>query len=117
MTDDIDMTAAPSGTGCAECDAVGGWWFHLRRCAACGHIGCCDSSLAQHASAHARETGHRLVQSFEPGEDWWWDYEAGAWAEGPALAPPTSRPDSQAVPGPDGRVPQDWRDVLRAAGR
>jgi hypothetical protein len=117
VTDDIDETAPPSGSGCAECDEAGGWWFHLRRCAACGHIGCCDSSLAQHASAHARETGHRLVQSFEPGEDWWWDYEAGAWAEGPALAPPTSRPDAQPVPGPEGRVPRDWRDVLRAAGR
>lgn len=117
MTEQIDVSAAPSGTGCAECDEGGGWWVHLRRCAACGHIGCCDSSLAQHASAHARETGHRYVQSFEPGEDWWWDYEAVEWAEGPLLAAPTSRPDDQAVPGPADRVPADWRDELSAAGR
>lgn len=117
MDDDIDVTAAPSGTGCAECEDRGGWWLHLRRCAACGHIGCCDSSLGQHASAHARATGHRLAQSFEPGEDWWWDYAAGKWADGPALAPPTSRPDTQSVPGPADRVPPDWRDELRAAGR
>lgn len=117
MPDAIDVTAAPSGTGCAECDAAGGWWWHLRRCAACGHIGCCDSSLGRHASAHARESGHRFVQSFEPGEGWWWDYVADAEVDGPALAPPTSRPDEQPSPGPEGRVPADWRDVLRAAGR
>jgi hypothetical protein len=57
------------------------------------------------------------VQSFEPGEDWWWDYVADAEVSGPALAPPTSRPDEQPSPGPAGRVPADWRDVLRAAGR
>ena len=34
----IDATVPPSGTGCAECDEVGGWWFHLRRCTQCGHI-------------------------------------------------------------------------------
>lgn len=44
----IDPTVPPSGTGCVECDAAGGWWFHLRRCARCGHIGCCDDSPSQH---------------------------------------------------------------------
>ena len=29
----IDTTVPPSGTGCVECTAAGGWWFHLRRCA------------------------------------------------------------------------------------
>ena len=28
--------AAPSGTRCIECDEVGGWWMHLRRCTECG---------------------------------------------------------------------------------
>jgi Zn-finger in ubiquitin-hydrolases and other protein len=55
----IDPTVPPSGPGCNECDEAGGWWFHLRRCAQCGHIGCCDSSPSQHASAHADATGHR----------------------------------------------------------
>ena len=42
----IDVDVPPSGTGCADCDAATppGWWVHLRRCAACGHIGCCDTS-------------------------------------------------------------------------
>ena len=30
----IDPTVPPSGAGCAECEASGGWWVHLRRCAA-----------------------------------------------------------------------------------
>jgi len=62
----------PSGAGCVECLASGGRWVHLRRCTSCGHIGCCDSSPGRHASGHARSTTHPLVQSFEPGEDWYW---------------------------------------------
>lgn len=113
MTDpQIDPSAPPSGTGCGDCDAVGGWWVHLRRCAACGHVGCCDDSPAKHATAHWRETGHRYIQSFEPGEDWWWDYQAGVGVDGPPLADPTSRPEDQPVPGPEGRVPDNWRRVI-----
>ena len=70
----IDPTVPPSGPGCGDCDEHGGWWFHLRRCTQCGHVGCCDSSPAQHASAHARETGHPLIRSAQPGEDWSWCY-------------------------------------------
>jgi hypothetical protein len=36
--DGINPAAKPSGTGCVECSAVGGWWLHLRRCVECGHI-------------------------------------------------------------------------------
>ena len=82
----------PSGTGCAECDPVGGWWVHLRRCAQCGHIGCCDTSPAQHATAHFRATGHPVIQSFEPGEDWFWDFRTDEPVDGPELAPPRRAP-------------------------
>ena len=103
----------PSGTGCVEClTAQDGWWMHLRRCAACGHIGCCDSSPSQHASAHARDSGHPVVQSFEPGEDWFWDYRTESFALGPRLADPQSHPETQSVPGPEERVPADWQDHL-----
>ena len=112
MTDDIDETAPPSGSGCAECDEAGGWWFHLRRCAQCGHIGCCDSSPAQHASVHSRQTGHPLIQSYEPGESWFWSYPDQQFYNGPALAPPHHRPPNQPAPGPAGRVPADWRGRL-----
>jgi hypothetical protein len=117
MTDSqIDTTVAPSGAGCAECDEAGGWWFHLRRCATCGHIGCCDSSLAKHATAHYRETGHRYIQSFEPGEAWYWDYVEEAMADGPELAPPHAHPADQTTPGPADRVPADWEAQLERAG-
>ena len=104
----IDPTVPPSGNGCVECDATGGWWVHLRRCTACGHIGCCDSSPSQHASKHASETGHRIIRTFEPGEDWFWDYESAQYAEGPELVGPLSHPEDQPTPGPAGRVPADW---------
>ena len=110
----IDVTVPPSGTGCAECDADGGWWVHLRRCATCGHIGCCDDSLGRHATGHFRETGHRVIRSFEPGEDWFWDFVDAKGLNGPALAPPDSRPLDQPSPGPEGRVPANWRELLEA---
>src|ERR671931_50966 len=100
MSATIDPSAPPSGTGCAECDAVGGWWVHLRRCATCGHIGCCDDSPAKHASVHWRETGHPIIRSFEPGENWFWNYETDGYVDGPELAAPVSRPADQSVPGP-----------------
>jgi hypothetical protein len=116
MTDGegLDTTVPPSGTGCAECDAAApqGWWVHLRRCAACGHVGCCDSSPARHASTHAEATGHRYMQSFEPDEDWFFDYTTEEFVDGPDLAPPTSHPDEQPVPGPAGRVPNDWAEHI-----
>jgi hypothetical protein len=108
----IDPTVAPSGPGCVECTETEGWWFHLRRCARCGHIGCCDSSPSQHASRHAAESGHPVVQSYEPGEDWFWDFVAEEGFEGPTLAPPHHHPLSQPVPGPAGRVPWDWQARL-----
>jgi uncharacterized UBP type Zn finger protein len=64
----------PAADGCVECLAMGSRWVHLRRCVACGHVGCCDSSPNKHATAHHRETQHPLVQSFEPREEWIWCY-------------------------------------------
>lgn len=56
--------------GCEECLSEGGVWLHLRICLTCGHVGCCDDSPSRHASRHARATGHPLIRSLEPGEDW-----------------------------------------------
>ncbi|MYS21972.1 ubiquitin-hydrolase Zn-finger-containing protein [Streptomyces sp. DvalAA-14] len=109
----IDPSVPPSGAGCADCDAAGGWWLHLRRCAQCGHVGCCDSSPAQHASAHAASAGHPIVQSYEPGEDWFWNYPVESYLDhGPTLAPPVSHPVDQTVPGPADRVPPNWQAML-----
>jgi hypothetical protein len=108
----IDFETPPSGDGCVECLAGDGWWFHLRRCAHCGHVGCCDSSPSQHANRHAREAGHPIAQSYEPGEDWFWDYSTEEYLEGPVLAAPRHHPFDQPVPGPAGRVPRDWQRHL-----
>lgn len=63
----------PSGDGCAECVAAGRRdWVHLRLCQTCGHVGCCDSSPGKHATAHFHESGHAVMRSFEPGEDWYY---------------------------------------------
>jgi hypothetical protein len=108
----IDSTIPPSGTGCVECLADGTWWLHLRRCAACGHIGCCDSSPNQHATAHSAETGHPVIRSFEPGESWFWSYETNEFIDGPELAPPLSHPDSQPAPCPPELLPENWQSLL-----
>jgi hypothetical protein len=64
----------PAGpvAGCEECLRVGASWVHLRMCQTCGVIGCCDSSPNRHASRHAREAGHPVLRSVEPGERWSW---------------------------------------------
>jgi hypothetical protein len=108
----VDPSVPPSGPGCVECDEAGGWWFHLRRCTQCGHIGCCDSSPSQHARGHAATSGHPVMRSYEPGEDWFWDFSSEREVTGPDLAPPEYHPIDQPVPGPRGRVPADWRSRL-----
>ncbi len=60
--------------GCEECLAIGGRWVHLRMCQTCGRIGCCDNSPGRHATGHHHETGHPIIRSVEPGEDWSWCY-------------------------------------------
>jgi uncharacterized UBP type Zn finger protein len=64
----------PSVDGCEDCLASGGQWLHLRLCLECGHVGCCDDSPNRHASAHARDVGHPIIRSIEPGEAWSWCY-------------------------------------------
>lgn len=102
----------PSVPDASSVKPTQGWWVHLRRCAECGHVGCCDTSPSQHAAAHFKQTGHPVIQSFEPGEDWFFDYEKGKGVLGGLLAEPRSRPEDQPVPGPAGRVPEDWRSHL-----
>jgi hypothetical protein len=108
----INPLVAPSGPGCAACEATGGWWLHLRRCAECGLIGCCDTSPSQHASAHASTHGHPWIRSYEPGEDWFYNFADQQLYEGPELAPPLHHPLDQPTPGPAGRVPPDWEAHL-----
>src|SRR5262249_57472264 len=68
--DQIQVTELPESVeGCEDCLRAGGKWLHLRICLACGHVGCCDSSPARHATAHAHASSHPIIRSLEPGED------------------------------------------------
>jgi hypothetical protein len=64
----------PSADGCEDCLKTGDSWVHLRICLVCGHVGCCDQSKNQHATKHFHASGHPIVRSIEPGEDWRWCY-------------------------------------------
>lgn len=64
----------PRTDGCEECLQTGDTWVHLRLCLTCGHVGCCDASKNKHATRHFHASGHPVVQSAEPGEDWAWCY-------------------------------------------
>lgn len=70
----LQPVTARTPQGCEECLALGTRWVHLRLCLSCGHVGCCDSSPYRHATMHHRATGHPVIQSFEPGEEWRWCY-------------------------------------------
>lgn len=59
---------------CDRCTAEGLTPVALRQCLSCGHVGCCDSSVGRHATEHFRQTGHPVMQSAEPGENWRWCY-------------------------------------------
>jgi uncharacterized UBP type Zn finger protein len=89
---DPAVDTAPSGTGCVECLATGGHWVHLRRCLECGHVGCCDNSPGKHATAHFHSERHPLIQSFEPGEEWFFCYVDDIAFEVPGRPPSPAHP-------------------------
>ena len=71
--DQVKITATKKHV-CEECVKIGDTWVHLRLCLTCGSVGCCDSSKNKHATKHFHGTGHPLVRSIEPGENWMWCY-------------------------------------------
>jgi len=74
--DQVRLLDAPAEIpGCPQCLAIGSSWVHLRMCQTCGQIGCCDNSPNRHATAHHAASGHPIIRSVEPGEDWSWCYE------------------------------------------
>jgi monovalent cation:H+ antiporter-2, CPA2 family len=70
----VEVTELPPALACEECQKIGAPWVHLRMCLTCGKVGCCDNSLFQHATKHFQETGHPLIRSAEPHENWAWCY-------------------------------------------
>jgi uncharacterized UBP type Zn finger protein len=75
------VAVTPSGPGCAECLASGDDWVHLRLCLTCGHVGCCDNSKNKHATLHYHASGHPVIRSYEPGEEWGYCYRDDSYAE------------------------------------
>jgi hypothetical protein len=65
-----------SVAGCEYCLAEGTLWLHLRICLEYGHAGCCDNSpeAERHATRHANASGHPVIRSLQPDEEWSWCY-------------------------------------------
>ncbi|MFG2292477.1 DUF427 domain-containing protein [Streptomyces sp. NPDC048603] len=113
----LDLPADPADAlrtpadACRPCLLRGWSWVRLRRCLTCGHIGCCDSSRGRHAYAHHVSSGHPVVVSLAPDEDWAWCYPDGTFLvrtgqeEGPQAVesvwdyprPPRIDPDTRHV--------------------
>lgn len=73
--DQIKPGVTPSTTeGCEDCLKTGDTWVHLRMCLTCGYAGCCNSSKNKHAQKHFESSGHPIIKSLQPGEDWKWCY-------------------------------------------
>jgi hypothetical protein len=77
----IETVRPPKAHLCEECVAIGSQWVHLRTCQDCGATLCCDSSPNQHASKHARSSGHPVIASAERGERWLYCYPDEAYVE------------------------------------
>jgi len=72
--DQIKNVKPRTPNGCEECLKMGDSWVHLRLCMSCGHVGCCDQSKNKHATKHFHSSGHPIIKSFEPDEDWMYCY-------------------------------------------
>lgn len=70
--DSVRVTELPAPLACEECLKLGSPWVHLRMCLVCGKVGCCDNSPFRHATKHFHQTGHALIRSAEPNENWAW---------------------------------------------
>jgi hypothetical protein len=77
----ITTVTPPKAHVCEECVKIHAEWVHLRTCQQCGVTLCCDSSPNRHASTHARSSGHPVIASAQPGEQWLYCYPDDAFAE------------------------------------
>lgn len=95
----IEIAELPESIqGCEECLEMGAPWCHLRMCLSCGHVGCCDSSPNRHASAHFEESGHPIMRSVQPGEDWGYCYTDRLMMRLPQVGGAPSLPPSPLCP-------------------
>jgi uncharacterized UBP type Zn finger protein len=97
--DSVEITELPEAVeGCEDCLVAGDQWCHLRICLSCGHVGCCDSSPNRHATAHAKSSGHPIMRSIQPGENWSWCFVDEVAMVIPGIEGETSIPPSPLCP-------------------
>ena len=72
--DNINKDMRPKTEGCEECLKEGTKWRELRMCMTCGHVGCCDSSIGQHATKHFKQTNHPIMKALPMEASWMWCY-------------------------------------------
>jgi CPA2 family monovalent cation:H+ antiporter-2 len=72
--DQIEAVTPDAEDVCPQCVELGDTWVNLRVCMTCGQVGCCDDSKNTHARKHAQESGHQVIMSIMPNEDWLWCY-------------------------------------------
>lgn len=63
-----DERAAPRVGRCQGCGST-----HLRLCATCGHVGCCDSQSG-HARSNTDEKGHPVINQMPADAGFIWCY-------------------------------------------
>jgi hypothetical protein len=63
--------SAPLGV-CSSCVEIGATWVDLRPCLSGGRTSWGDASPNRHATAHFHPTGHPMVRTAEPDEEWQW---------------------------------------------
>ena len=71
---ETEVQVGPPLDVCSSCVRIGATWEHLRQCLACGRTSCCNNSPNRHATAHFHESGHPMIRSAQPDEDWRWCY-------------------------------------------
>ena len=112
MSEGIDPAVPPSGTGCVECERDAGWWLHLALLRGVRQdLGRCDTHSLRTAAPTPQRPATRSSRASSPvrtGSG----TSARSGVTGPALAPPTSHPETQGVPGPVARAPADWQRIL-----
>ena len=69
----------PAASDAEACETCGGT-EHLRRCLACGYVGCCESTGA-HDHDHWDETGHPLITPHRQDYDFLWCWACGAYLD------------------------------------
>jgi hypothetical protein len=73
-SEQVNLGTEAKTKGCEECEKIGDNWVQLRLCLSREHVGCCDSSKNNLGTKHFKASGHPVIKSFEPAENWKWCY-------------------------------------------